>query len=87
VVVEGLPDEPLHVSGVHVEDETDLVGDVADAGQPGDGRFGGGALAGVLHRAGQREVAIPGGRLTPSGPAALAASALSAAVASVASSR
>jgi hypothetical protein len=65
MLIEGGLDQRVHVGGVHVEDATDLVVDVADAGQPADGRFGGGALAGVLHRAGQREVAVPGGRLDP----------------------
>jgi hypothetical protein len=47
MLIEGVFDQRVDVGRVHVEGETDLVFDVADACQPGNGRFGGGALAGV----------------------------------------
>src|SRR6516165_8262258 len=51
------------VDRVGVVADLDVVLDVADAGQPGDRQFGRLALPAVLHHAGQRQVAVPRGRL------------------------
>jgi hypothetical protein len=34
MLIEGVLDQRVYVGGIHVEDEADLVLDVADAGQP-----------------------------------------------------
>src|SRR6202035_845165 len=55
--------EPGDVDRVGVVADADVVLDVADADQPGDRPFGRLALPAVFHRAGQRQVAVPRGRL------------------------
>src|SRR5579862_6521160 len=63
VAVQCVLHEPGDVDRVGVVADVNVVLDVADAGQPGDGPFGRLALPAVLHRAGQRQVAITRGRL------------------------
>src|SRR5205823_245082 len=63
VAVQRVPHPDGDSYRVGIVPDLDLVVDVADPGQPGHNRFGGGALRPEGHRAGQRHVAVPGGRL------------------------
>src|SRR5690242_7049936 len=55
--------QDVHVPGVGVVADLDVIPDVADTGQRGDRELGGGALRAVFHGAGQRQVAVTGRRL------------------------
>ena len=60
-MVQRVPDERGGGDRVGVVDpDLDVVLDVADTGQPGNGECGGGPLAAVTDGAGQREIAVVG---------------------------
>src|SRR2546430_1959547 len=63
IAVQCVLHQPGHVDRVGVVTDVDVVLDAADAGQPGDRPFGRLTLPAVLHRAGQRQVAVTCGRL------------------------
>src|SRR5262249_1926683 len=65
--VQRVLDQEVHAGRVGVGGDGDVVFDVAHAGQPGDRRRGGSALRAVCHGAGQRQVALAGGRLDAAG--------------------
>src|SRR5690348_15043958 len=61
--VQRLLDVQVDVDRVGVVADLDVVPDVAEADQPGDSQFGGGALFAIADRAGQRQVAVLRGGL------------------------
>src|SRR6185312_16860419 len=65
VAIQRVLHEQSDVGRVGVVADLDVVPDVADAGQPGDGQLGRGPLRAVFDGAGQLHVALVRGRLHP----------------------
>src|SRR5215813_7702445 len=60
VPVQGALDQHGHIGRLDVAENLNVVGDVADPGEPGDSLLGVGALEAAGHRSGQPDVAAAG---------------------------